>query len=80
MRSLKMTDSFTDIKNDGAVYVGQPKEDWLLGVYKCIDGLVDVTYDGRIAKLQTVELRDLLCRLNYLTDYVENAIADRQGL
>lgn len=68
------TDSFTDIKNDGAVYVGQPKKDWLLGVYKCLDGLVDVTYDGRIAQLSGFELQDLLSRLNYLTEYVETVI------
>lgn len=74
------TEHFQDIKDDGAVYVGQPKIHWLLGVYSDNGNLVDVTYDGKIAKLQPVQLRDLLCRLNYLTEYVETAIADRQGL
>lgn len=80
MRSLKMTNGFQDIKDDGAVYVGQPKIHWLLGVYSDNGNLVDVTYDGRIDKLQPVQLRDLLCRLDYLTEYVNGVIADKQGI
>lgn len=68
------TDYFQDVKDDGAVYVGQPKIHWLLGVYSDNGNLVDVTYNGRIDKLQPVQLKDLLCRLNYLTEYVETAI------